>query len=207
MISDLRDLYILQEHRIITPLKEKDDEKSIVDSYKEEIRKEGKIKSETFDKIADLALRLNNEAKAFSVSSSILAAREVMRVVHSNENHRIYKLFSFAKGDDIVRVERFYPCIGTLGYRIVIPQDVSINYTETNSCNITKGIGALLLGYHKIKNHESASTNIDEILFKNEWEDIKNFSNCLSKAKAKHLKDFARSKIKSKERIQKIITK
>jgi hypothetical protein len=204
IISDLRDLYILQCNGDINP-NIIGAEDAIADSYREEMAQENdkheKVKPEDIDIILKSALDLNEKSKAFIVSSTIFAAKIVINKIYTQ--HTISKLFPYTKGEDDVKIHPIpADSDGLAGYIITIPER---RIPRVNSYKITRGIGALLLCYDMIKDEKSTVIHINKNIFSTKWKDIDEFSYRLSRAKADHLKKVFVPSIKSKQRIMKII--
>jgi hypothetical protein len=205
IISDLRDLYILQQHKCINvgKLSNKEAEEVIAESYRKQMKENG-IEQKDVEKILTSALDLNEKSKTFTMSSAIFAAKEVINIVYrGKDNHNISQLIPCTINNDIVHIDNMLPTEKIFGYKIAIPQ--GIEDTKTNSDNITKGIGALLLNYEAIRKEKlKPLIPVKKERFPNSWKRINEFGCCLSKAKTEHLKRFT-NHIKSKQRIQKII--
>jgi len=201
ILSDLRDLHILKRYASIDnvhiPSKEE-----VANSYKEEMEKMGIDDS---DRIIEAVLNLNDESKKFTMSNSIFATKKIMNVIYSEEK-RVSLIFpKRGPQDSVSKIECFEPdggSKGSLGYSIILPNrekardDLSIEH----DC-IAKSIGAFLLCYDTIKK-ESINLPCDIIVDKNTFpfDDLQEFSKCLSLARQNNLKKFS-ERIKSRERI------
>jgi hypothetical protein len=197
----------------------KDKEKAIsaiADFYKKDFYKKNKrkmkdeINIKRINDIIDLALKLNNESKAFTMSGSIFAAKKIMNRIHNDKKISLLFPCTFPRetNKEIVKVVNIERC--DFGYGIVIPQNnknidgETILKDDENLRNITIGIGVLLLNYDMIENERPQNGYIQISEKKFLTERIKEFSKLLSKEIENHLKKVA-EKIGSKKRIIDII--